>query len=40
VAGKKEEGMPLTSMEKLAEEMQPMIQLTPTRGTPIWIRIR
>ena len=39
-ARKKEEGEPLTSMEKFVEEMHPMIQLTPTRGTPIWMKIR
>ena len=34
-AEKKEEGEPLTSTEKLAEEMHPIIQFTPTRGIPI-----
>ena len=34
-AGKKEEDEPLIRTAKLAEVMQPRIQLTPIRGTPI-----
>ena len=34
-AGKKEEDDPFIRTAKLAEEMQPRIQLTPIRGTPI-----
>ena len=34
-AGKKEEDEPLIKTAKLVEDMQPRIQLTPIRGTPI-----
>ena len=39
VAEKKQEGVPFTCKEKFAEDKQPMIQLTPIRGTPICRRI-
>ena len=36
---KKFEGVPFTSTTKFADDKQPIIQLTPRRGTPIWIRM-
>ena len=38
-AVKKQEGEPLTRREKIADEIQPKIQFTPTNGTPIYRRI-
>ena len=38
-AVKKQEGEPLTRMEKFADDIQPIIQFTPTIGTPICRRI-